>query len=123
MAGGITHNYINVAGFKPAVAEVKVGEIVINLADGFMWSLNAAGTAVIQIGGGGGNIPPQAGKNGHELATDGTAVAWFPARLTPNLISASFVIPTGTSASLVSGVTIADTFSVTVPDGSTLSIV
>ena len=46
----ITHNYLETSDFKPTAAETTKAELVINLADGTLWSENGAGT-VIQVGG------------------------------------------------------------------------
>lgn len=47
---GITHNYLITADRKPTLAEVEKAEIVVNLADGTMWTENNGG-AVIKLGG------------------------------------------------------------------------
>ena len=47
----LTHNYINTVGFKPTALEASQAELIVNLADGTLWSENTVGT-VIQIGGG-----------------------------------------------------------------------
>lgn len=47
----ITHNYLETADFKPTAAETAKAELVVNLADGTLWSENGSGT-VIKIGGG-----------------------------------------------------------------------
>ncbi len=71
----------------------------------------------------GDTLPDQTGKAGNELASDGTAEFWSPIRLNPNTIATSYSMEVGVSGMMTSGVTIADTISVTIPDGSVLSIV
>ena len=47
---GITHNRLNQIETKPIAAEVKIGEIVINEADGSLWSKDT-NDVIIPIGG------------------------------------------------------------------------
>ena len=49
----LTHNYLETAGRKPTAAEASKAELVINLADGTLWSENGAGTVIPLAAGGG----------------------------------------------------------------------
>ena len=50
----IKHNYLTTAGTKPTIAETAAHEIVINEADGSLWSKDSLG-AVVAVGGGSGS--------------------------------------------------------------------
>lgn len=50
----VKHNYLTTVATKPTIAETTPHEIIINEADGSLWSMNEAG-AVIPVGGGSGS--------------------------------------------------------------------
>ena len=71
-------------------------------------------------------VPNALGKAGQELGTDGSvddAAQWNPIRTNPNIMLEDYVLQTGVSATAASGFTIADTKTLTIPDGSVFSVV
>lgn len=71
-------------------------------------------------------LPDATGKAGFELGSDGTsaeASVWSPIRTNPNTITANYTLQAGTSGSVVSGFTIADGVTLTIPTGSILTVV
>jgi hypothetical protein len=56
----VKHNFLTGAGLKPSVAESTQHEIVVNEADGTLWTKDSL-DAIVQLGGGsgGGGVPPE----------------------------------------------------------------
>ncbi len=77
MANQIIPKRSSVAAKVPLAADLQVGELAINLADGLIFSKNAAGTVITLGGSGAGDsLPAQTGNGGKFLTTDGTAASW-----------------------------------------------
>ena len=121
----ITHDYVNTAGYKPTAVEADVGELIPNLADGTLWSKDPGGT-VVQVGSTAVAIADANGKIGYELSTRGASASdaeWSPIRTNPNILSTDYTFSDGVSGTVASGFEVADGVTITIPDGSTLSIV
>jgi len=95
----------SVANKVPLATDLDVGELAVNLADAKLYSKNAGGTVISVGGGGSGNV---------------TTNALFEHA---NTITANYTIATGNNAISAGAITIANGITVTVPNGSTWSIV
>jgi len=72
------------------------------------------------------SVPDATDMAGYELGTrgrDAEDAEWSPIRTNPNLLTHDFTLEDGTSGSAVSGFTIDDDVTLTVPDGSVFTIV
>lgn len=74
MANRIIPKRSSVAAKIPLAADLSVGELAVNLADGVLYSKDAGGN-IISLGGGGG-LPSQTSNSGKFLTTNGTIASW-----------------------------------------------
>ncbi len=70
-------------------------------------------------------LPDETGKLGMSITTDGVKKdsKWVPITTNPNILTENYTMTVGTSGSVVTGFTIADGVTLTIPDGSVLSVV
>ena len=95
----VSHNHLETTGLKPLQSELLKAEMGINLVDKTMWTKNGDGD-IVAIGGSSSLIIQN-----------------------PNTLNENFDLGVGYSGVAASGFTIADGYTLTIPDGSTLSIV
>ena len=93
----MTHNYLEDSVHQPSAADVKQAEIVVNVVDGIAYT-STDGSDVVDMGG---------------------AII----HQNPNVLNHNYELRAGMSGVAASGLTIADTKTFTIPDGSTLSII
>jgi len=94
--GGVKHDYLTVADTKPQASEVDRDEIVINEADGSMWSKNQS-DVVIKLGG-------SSGGSGHVIQDDGTPMV---NRANLNLVGFTVEDDAGNDATKITNTSIA----------------
>ena len=98
--GGVKHARLEVAKKKPTTTEVEVAEIAINLVDKLLYTKDHNGD-IISIGGSGGGLITQ----------------------NMNVLTEDFVLEDGFSGVVAGGFAIEDNVTLTIPDGSVLSVV
>ncbi len=97
---GVKHARLEVTKKKPTAAEIDIAEIAINLEDKLLYTKNQHGV-IIPIGGSGGGMITQ----------------------NMNVLTEDFALEDGFSGVVADGFTINDNITLTVPDGSVLSVV
>jgi len=97
---GYKHSRLETTKTKPTAAEIGVAEIAINLEDKLLYTKDHNGV-VIPVGGSGGGVITQ----------------------NMNVLTEDFALEDGFSGVVTDGFTINDNITLTVPDGSVLSVV
>lgn len=95
---GVTHNYLDTEDLKPQPSEIGIGEIAINFKDEVLFTKNTTGE-VIPVGASG-------------VITQNM-----------NVLEKDFALKDGFSGVVTSGFTIEDGVTLTIPDGSVISVV